>query len=302
MNQTIIAYISDGGIQEEISQGSGRIAGALGLDNLIMFYDSNDIQLSTETKDVSIEDTAMKYEAWGWNVLSINGNDPDEIRAAIKEAQAEKEQTKLARKALEEFKASVIAAEEEDDKIARKMAKLQERKERKKQKQNAPASKQVFNRDVIEAGDNVRLKGQVSAGTVMEVQGKQAVVAFGMIKSTVKLEQLEKVSKGQIKKEIQKSTFVSVQTADDMHEKKLNFKQEIDVRGMRGDDALQAVTYFVDDAIQVGAARIRILHGTGTGILRQLIRDYLHTVPGVRQYHDEHVQFGGAGITVVELE
>ena len=203
---------------------------------------------------------------------------------------------------MEEFKASVIAAEEEDDKIARKMAKLQERKERKKQKQNAPASKQVFNRDVIEADDNVRLKGQVSAGTVMEVQGKQAVVAFGMIKSTVKLEQLEKVSKGQIKKEIQKSTFVSVQTADDMHEKKLNFKQEIDVRGMRGDEALQAVTYFVDDAIQVGAARIRILHGTGTGILRQLIRDYLHTVPGVRQYHDEHVQFGGAGITVVELE
>ena len=301
MNQTIYAYISDGGIQEEISQGSGRIAGALGLDNLIMFYDSNDIQLSTETKDVTIEDTAMKYEAWGWKVLSINGNDPDEIRAAIKEAQAEKEQTKLARKALEEFKASVIAAEEEDGKIARKMAKLQERKERKKQKQNAPASKQVFNRDVIEAGDNVRLKGQVSAGTVMEVQGKQAVVAFGMIKSTVKLEQLEKVSKGQIKKEIQ-STFVSVQTADDMHEKKLNFKQEIDVRGMRGDEALQAVTYFVDDAIQVGAARIRILHGTGTGILRQLIRDYLHTVPGVRQYHDEHVQFGGAGITVVELE
>ena len=220
----------------------------------------------------------------------------------IKEAQAEKEQTKLARKALEEFKASVIAAEEEDDKIARKMAKLQERKERKKQKQNAPASKQIFNRDVIEAGDNVRLKGQVSAGTVMEVQGKQAIVAFGMIKSTVKLEQLEKVSKGQIKKEIQKSTFVSAQTTDDMHEKRLNFKQEIDVRGMRGDEALQAVTYFVDDAIQVGAARIRILHGPGTGILRQLIRDYLHTVPGVRQYHDEHVQFGGAGITVVELE
>ena len=95
MNQTIYAYISDGGIQEEISQGAGRIAGALGLDNLIMFYDSNDIQLSTETKDVTVEDTAMKYEAWGWNVLSINGNDPDEIRAAIKEAQTEKERPTL---------------------------------------------------------------------------------------------------------------------------------------------------------------------------------------------------------------
>lgn len=222
----------------------------------------------------------------------------------IKEAQAEKEQTKLARKALEEFKASIESTGEEDDKIARKIAKLQERKERKKQKQkqNTPTAKQTFNRDVIEVGDNVRLKGQVSAGTVMELQGKQAVVAFGMIKSTVKLEQLEKVSKGQIKKEIQKSTFVSVGTTDHMHEKKLNFKQEIDVRGMRGDEALQTVTYFIDDAIQVGAERVRILHGTGTGILRQLIRDYLHSVPGVRQYHDEHVQFGGAGITVVELD
>ncbi|MBS6577507.1 endonuclease MutS2 [Parabacteroides goldsteinii] len=220
----------------------------------------------------------------------------------IKEAQAEKEQTKLARKTLEEFKASVESAGEEDDKIARKMAKLQERKERKKQKQNTPAAKQTFNRDVIEVGDNVRLKGQVSAGTVMELQGKQAVVAFGMIKSTVKLEQLEKVSKGQIKKEIQKSTFVSSDTTDHMHEKKLNFKQEIDVRGMRGDEALQTVTYFIDDAIQVGASRVRILHGTGTGILRQLIRDYLHSVPGVRHYHDEHVQLGGAGITVVELD
>ena len=220
----------------------------------------------------------------------------------IKEAQAEKEQTKLARKALEEFKASVESAGEEDDKIARKMAKLQERKERKKQKQNTPAAKQTFNRDVIEVGDNVRLKGQVSAGTVMELQGKQAVVAFGMIKSTLKLEQLEKVSKGQIKKEIQKSTFVSSDTTDHMHEKKLNFKQEIDVRGMRGDEALQTVTYFIDDAIQVGASRVRILHGTGTGILRQLIRDYLHSVPSVRHYHDEHVQLGGAGITVVELD
>ena len=220
----------------------------------------------------------------------------------IKEAQAEKEQTKLARKALEEFKTSIESTGEEDDKIARKMAKLQERKERKKQKQNSPPTKQAFNRDVIEVGDNVRLKGQVSAGTVMELQGKQAVVAFGMIKSTVKLEQLEKVSKGQIKKEIQKSTFVSVGTTDHMHEKKLNFKREIDVRGMRGDEALQAVTYFIDDAIQVGAGRVRILHGTGTGILRQLIRDYLHSVPGVEHYHDEHVQFGGAGITVVELD
>lgn len=218
----------------------------------------------------------------------------------IKEAQAEKEQTKLARKALEDFKTSVQETEEEDNRIARKMAKLKERSQRKQQKQKT-AVQSIFDRNTIEVGDSVRLKGQTSAGTVIELQGKQAVVAFGMLKSTVKVEQLEKVSKGQIKKEIQKSTFISTQTADEMHEKRLHFKQEIDVRGMRGDEALQAVTYFIDDAIQVGANQVRILHGTGTGILRQLTREYLASVPGVRRFHDEHVQFGGAGITVVEL-
>lgn len=95
MSQTIYAYISDGGIQEEISQGAGRIAGTLGLDNLIMFYDSNDIQLSTETKDVTTEDVAMKYKAWDWKVIEINGNDPDAIRVALKEAKAESERPTL---------------------------------------------------------------------------------------------------------------------------------------------------------------------------------------------------------------
>ena len=191
---------------------------------------------------------------------------------------------------------------EENDAIARKMQKLKERKERKEQKQKTSSSQQTFNKDVIEVGDNVRIKGQTSAGTVIDIQDKQVTVAFGMIKSTIKIDRLEKVSKGQIKREIQKSTFVSAHTTDEMHEKKLNFKQDIDVRGMRGDEALQAVTYFIDDAIQVGASRVRILHGTGTGILRQLIREYLRTVPGVRHFQDEHVQFGGAGITVVDLD
>jgi len=89
MSQTIYAYISDGGVQEEISQGAGRIAGHLGLNNLIMFYDSNDIQLSTETKDVTTENTAQKYLAWGWKVIEINGGDVEQIRAALKEAKAE---------------------------------------------------------------------------------------------------------------------------------------------------------------------------------------------------------------------
>lgn len=89
MNQTIYTFISDGGVQEEISQGAGRIAGTLGLDNLIMFYDSNNIQLSTKVDEVDTENVAMKYEAWGWNVITINGNDVNEIRTALTAAKAE---------------------------------------------------------------------------------------------------------------------------------------------------------------------------------------------------------------------
>ena len=96
--------------------------------------------------------------------------------------------------------------------------------------------------------------------------------------------------------------FISQQTQDSMHERKLNFKQDIDVRGMRAAEAIQAVTYFIDDAILLGVSRVRILHGTGTGALRTQIRQYLQTVPGVSHFADEHVQFGGAGITVVDLE
>lgn len=266
------------------------------LEDIIARYEKDLAEVNSQRKEIVRE---AKAEAA--RILSeANAKIENTIRE-IKEAQAEKERTKQARQELQSFKDSVSDAQEEDDKLAHKMAKLKERAERKKQKQKASAQPE-FNRDVIEVGDSVRLKGQTSVGTVLELQEKQATVAFGMIKSTVKLDRLEKVSKNQIKKEIQKSTFVSEQTSEQMHEKRLHFKQEIDVRGMRGDEALQTVTYFIDDAIQVGAQQVRILHGTGTGILRQLIREYLRTVPGVKNFHDEHVQFGGAGITVVELE
>lgn len=99
----------------------------------------------------------------------------------------------------------------------------------------------------------------------------------------------------------QNATFVSKETRDAMYEKRLHFKPEIDIRGMHIDEALTAVSYFIDDAIQLEQSKVRILHGTGTGALRELVRNYLKTVPGVKHFHDEHVQFGGAGITVVDL-
>ena len=102
-------------------------------------------------------------------------------------------------------------------------------------------------------------------------------------------------------KEERAATFISLQTQNEIREKKLEFRQDIDVRGMRGDEAVQAVTYFIDDALVAGVSRVRILHGTGSGILRTLIRQYLATIPAVADFHDEHVQFGGAGITVVDI-
>ena len=226
----------------------------------------------------------------------------------IKEAQAEKEKTRLVRQELADFRESIdnLTSKEQEDKIARKMEKLKEKQNRKKEKkQNGtkeqPAVQQTPKATPITEGCPVRIKGQSSVGEVLEINGKNAVVAFGSIKTTVKTERLERSNAVPPKQESAKSSFVSNQTQDSMYEKKLNFKQDIDVRGMRGDEALQAVTYFVDDAILVGMSRVRILHGTGTGILRTLIRQYLQTIPGVRHFADEHIQLGGAGITVVDL-
>ncbi|CAK7061134.1 MAG: Endonuclease MutS2 [Bacteroides fragilis] len=226
----------------------------------------------------------------------------------IKEAQAEKEKTRLVRQELADFRESIdnLTSKEQEDKIARKMEKLKEKQNRKKEKkQNGtkeqPAVQQTPKATPITEGCPVRIKGQSSVGEVLEINGKNAVVAFGSIKTTVKTERLERSNAVPKKQESAKSSFVSNQTQDSMYEKKLNFKQDIDVRGMRGDEALQAVTYFVDDAILVGMSRVRILHGTGTGILRTLIRQYLQTIPGVRHFADEHIQLGGAGITVVDL-
>lgn len=226
----------------------------------------------------------------------------------IKEAQAEKERTREVRQDLADFRRQVEEADKAamEEKIARKMDRLREkqerRKERKERQGNEPSVQPVVKIKPIGAGDYVRIKGQTSVGQVMELNGKNAVVMFGLMKTNVKADRLERADAPKQTNTMAKATFVSSETQDRMYEKKLNFKQDIDVRGMRGDEAVQAVTYFIDDAILVGVSRVRILHGTGSGILRTLIRQYLATVPGVADFKDEHVQFGGAGITVVDLK
>ena len=218
----------------------------------------------------------------------------------IRESQAEKEKTRTIRKQLDEFKQNLTTSEKkDDDRIVRKINKIKERTEKKQEKKGEP--KPVFNPEIIEPGDTVRIKGQRTVGKVLEKNGKKLVVAFGAIKTSVPVEQVEKLSNNQVKKEHPSVRLLSSDESTPLADKKLHFKLEIDVRGMRGDEALQAVIYYIDDAVQCNVGRVRILHGTGTGALRQIIRDYLKTVPDIKRFQDEHVQFGGSGITVVEM-
>lgn len=247
----------------------------------------------------------------------------------IKESQAERERTLEARKELQEFKEQVKEAEQAkpDDAITRKMEKIRRRQERKKQGKRAVGgiastlgagggglsgtlaalqakaqADEAIARQPITVGSYVRIRGQHTVGRVELIQGKVARVLFGVMNTMVPLNRLECTKRPEQKTSQTVATFVSKDTRDQMHEKQLHFRPEIDLRGMRGEEALTAVKYFVDDAILLAQSRVRILHGTGTGALRTLIRQYLNTVAGVKTYHDEHVQFGGAGITVVEFE
>lgn len=232
----------------------------------------------------------------------------------IREKQAEKEETKKLRDSLKDFKEGIadIDKQTEDDKIARKMAQILRRKDnknkRKKEKEEkATDATSLQNSTITQAqnskfkeGDTVRIKGTTTVGTIESIQDKNVVVIFGGLRSTTAIKKIEHATPPK-KEEPRPYMTVGKQTRETIDSKKLNFKQDLDVRGMRGEEALNAVMYFIDDATLVGMSRVRILHGTGTGILRQLIRQYLATVPAVTSYKDEHVQFGGAGITVVDL-
>jgi len=245
----------------------------------------------------------------------------------IKEAQAEKERTRQIREELDSFKEQVadIDTRDNDEAIARKIRQIQERKERREKRKaeknasagSAPkdtaatATKKSTDNQPIATGDTVRIKGLSSVGEVESTDGKMATVIFGGMKTKMRVERLEHAEKPKpqtTKAEERNNNIagsyatVSRDTRDVIDNRKLNFRQDLDVRGMRGDEAINAVTYFIDDAILVGMPRVRILHGTGTGVLRQLIRQYLATIPNVKSYRDEHVQFGGAGITVVDLD
>ena len=281
------------------------------MEQTIARYENEVKELAQSRKDV-----IRKAKEQAEELLRESNKKIEHAIREIRESQAEKEETKRIREELNAFKDELkdVDATANDEMIARKIKQIQERKERREKRKKEKNEKRMQHeaeaaatantaktKTEIAEGDTVRIKGLTTVGTVETVNGKMATVIFGDMRTTMRLERLEHAKP--VKKEVSK-TFVSTvsrQTRETMDERKLGFKQDIDVRGMRGDEAVNAVMYFIDDAILVGMSRVRILHGTGTGILRQLIRQYLATIPNVTNYRDEHVQFGGAGITVVDL-
>ncbi|MDD4428997.1 MAG: endonuclease MutS2 [Paludibacter sp.] len=254
------------------------------LEEVLAKYETEMADINRQKKEITQQAKAEAQQL----LTDANAKIENTIRQ-IKEAQAEKEKTKTIRKELSEFRERIREQQ------------VSEPKPKVKIPQKPSVQPVKTDKPVLATGMQVRLKGQQAVGKILEMQEKTAVVAFGQLKSTVKLNQLEPVSNNRLKKE-QRSEHAPGTVTENVRQRKLHFKSEIDVRGMRGDEALQAVMYFIDDALMVGVSSVRILHGTGTGALRQLIRQYLGTVHGIRSYHDEHVQFGGAGITVVEIE
>jgi len=228
----------------------------------------------------------------------------------IKESNAEKEQTREARQKLETFREMVSKEETAaENELAREYHKLKEREEelgkirpdlRKKTQQKTTGKPKKAADTTIRVGDTVHVEGQDAPGEVMELQGKNAVVAFGNLKSRVKLDKLTRIQSDREKPPAEKKSSINLGDWN-VSKRRVLFRPEIDVRGKRADEALQKVTELIDEAIMVGASEVHILHGKGDGILRQLIRDFLHTSDVVDSFADEHVERGGAGITVVRF-
>ena len=272
-------------------------------------YETEMTDLQKRRKDILREAREQATEL----LQKANAQIENTIRE-IREAQAERERTRAARAALstliEDMNEEAADTTADSGQIDRKIEQLKARKQRQAEKrarrekgeaQLATETEQPQPQKPLAEGDTVRIKGQTSVGVIERIDGRDATVVFGQMRTSVKASRLERATPPKQSQMPAAATFVSRQTRDQMREKSLHFSPEIDVRGMRGDEALNAVLHYIDDAVQVGVSRVRILHGTGSGILRTLIRQYLNTVPSVADARDEHVQFGGAGITVVEL-
>lgn len=284
-------------------------------------YETNIFDIENERKAI-----IRKAKEQADELLRDSNRRIENVIREIKEQQAEKEATKKIREELNAFRDELQTIDNtvEDERISKKIEQIKARKERhekrkaekkKREQEEALVSsakpsalKGNQKTELLSVGDNVRIKGLTTIGRIEKIAGNTATVFFGDMKTQMRIERLEKATESapqatstSDKHSELNNIRLSRSTRNTIDERRAHFLQELDVRGMRGDEALNAVMYYIDDAILVGVQQVRILHGKGNGILKQLIRQYLATVPNVSSFRDEHVQFGGAGITVVEF-
>lgn len=225
----------------------------------------------------------------------------------IREAQAEKELTRLARKELDDYRAEVEKAEKaaREEEVQREIERIERRRQRREERKSkagktpaTEAAQPAAKPREVEVGSKVKMVGQAVVGVVQAVQGKRAQVAFGQMLTTVNKSLLTVVSNNEYREATRPVTARTVYSSE-ISERKLNFRDHIDVRGMRAAEALDEVRDFIDDAVMVGIGSVTILHGKGTGALKEEIRRYLRSVREVASATDEHADRGGAGITIV---
>ena len=243
----------------------------------------------------------------------------------IKESQAAKEETQEARKELQGFM-SILAARKEkeqkdkDDYIEKKIQQIDARRERQKQRKAQKADEnaqkeareiqaekerlEAFRTAPLKVGEKVRVKENGMVGEVAKVSAKAVIVIIGHISSKMPLDKVERITSNEFKSAVKETArpVSAVKVDSSINERKLNFSTELDVRGERLNDAIEKVTRYVDDAIMLNISSVRIIHGKGTGVLRDEIQRYLRTMPGVASAKDEHIQFGGSGVTIVNFE
>ena len=231
----------------------------------------------------------------------------------IRQSQAEKEKTKQARQKLDEFKSDFTSEDTEGARIDAKMQRLREREEKRTERKmkrgeditavDSRQQKPTVAEKPLEVGDKVRIKGQTAIGEIMQLNGNKAVIGIGQIMTLIDAKQLERISQNEFRKITKDRQATNLHSANyDTSKRRLNFRQQIDLRGERAVDALSAVREYIDEAIMLGIPEVKILHGKGTGALKEEIRRYLSTVGGVASATDEDEKFGGAGITVVRLD
>ena len=277
-------------------------------------------QIATERKRIIQE---AKKEAQ--RIIQEANAEIERTIREIREAEAAKDETRSIRQRLTDYKEELSAeaeaealaqAKKTQREVERLLARRQRHAERKTKgketptlglRTEAPAISTLATQAhaPLEVGSVVRIEGQKALGTILSISDREASVALGALKTTIPLKRLHGVSPAEAQRHLRKTTPAQAVRSsgiiDQIHQKRLGFRQEIDVRGFRASEAVDAVAYFVDEALQLGVNQVRILHGTGTGALRESIRTYLSGVAGVEHFHDEDVRFGGAGITVVEM-